>query len=74
MRYRGEHNPPHFHVWHQGKEAVFSINEGDLIEGKLPKKAEKLVTAWAILRKKELKENWKLVREQKPLKKIAPLE
>ncbi len=51
MRYK-EHNPPHFHVWYQGKEAMFAISDGSLIEGKFPKKETSLVTAWAILRKK----------------------
>ena len=37
FNYRGEHNPPHFHARHSGREGVFAISplaylHGDLID------------------------------------------
>ena len=43
------------------------------IEGNLPGRVVGLVTEWAIIHKEELKEDWKLLKEEKALKKIAPL-
>jgi len=34
----GKHNLPHIHVEYQDDEAVFSILEGDIISGNLPRK------------------------------------
>jgi hypothetical protein len=41
-----QHNLPHIHVEYQGENAVISIPEGDLLEGKLSRKKLKLVQAW----------------------------
>jgi hypothetical protein len=35
--YFKEHAPPHFHAKYGGKRAAFSINDLEIIEGKLPK-------------------------------------
>jgi hypothetical protein len=45
-----------------------------VINGRFPKRALRLVLEWLELHKDELLENWQLVEEKKPLKKIAPLE
>jgi hypothetical protein len=44
-----------------------------LLEGKLPKKQERLVTAWAAIYKKELLANWESLTSGKGFKKIDPL-
>jgi hypothetical protein len=41
--------------------------------GALPSRAFGLVMEWAILHQDELLENWQLMTEDKPLKKIEPL-
>ena len=41
-----QHNLPHIHVKYQDNEAVISIPEGNLIEGKIPSNKRKLVEAW----------------------------
>lgn len=69
-----EHGRPHFHAVYGEFEAVIDIETGDLISGKLPKRALALVAEWRADHKAELRENWDLARQHTPLKKIAPLE
>ena len=69
-----EHGRPHFHAAYGEFEAVIDIETGETISGKLPKRALALVAEWHSEHKAELKENWALARQQKALKKIAPLE
>ena len=54
--YHDDHNPPHIHVEYQGHEALMSIKEGEVLVGKLPNKARKIVQEWIqIHRKRQLK-------------------
>ena len=69
----GDHNPPHIHVDYSGDEAVFEINSGKLLDGKLPARAKKLVSQWISLHKDELLANWQFASEFKPTFKITPL-
>lgn len=69
MFYR-EHNPPHFHAYYQGFEAIFDINSGKLMEGTFPVKAKSLVSEWAKEHQKELLLEWNLAQAGKPLFKI----
>ena len=46
MYNNGEHNPPHFHAYYQGKEAVFDM-DGNLTDGEMPNRQRKLIGAWA---------------------------
>jgi hypothetical protein len=32
-----DHNPPHFHAEYQGREGVFAVADGKLLEGDLAK-------------------------------------
>jgi hypothetical protein len=67
-----EHNPPHFHAVYGEYKALFSL-EGKLLEGKFPKEQIKLVQAWVIIHKDELKADWKLSENGESLYKIEPL-
>ena len=69
-----EHGRPHLHAVYGEFEAVIDIETGDVIEGNLPNRALSLVSEWRNAHIPELEENWKLAREHKELKKIAPLE
>jgi hypothetical protein len=69
-----EHGRPHFHAVYGESEAVIDIESGELISGKLPKRALALVAEWHAGHKTELRENWELARQHRALKKIAPLE
>jgi hypothetical protein len=68
-----DHEPPHFHAQYQNYTATFSIKTGKILDGKFPKKQEAVVTAWAILRKKELLENWEAAIDGYAIKKLEPL-
>ena len=72
MYNNGEHNPPHFHATYQGYNAVFSM-EGELIEGNMPRKQTKLISARAVIHKDELIANWELAINEQALYKIEPL-
>lgn len=68
-----EHNPPHFHAEYSGNKAVFDF-QGNVLKGSLSSRtATKLVREWTDLHLSELKEDWKLARESKTIKKIEPL-
>ena len=71
--YVSEHNPPHFHVWYNDYKAIVTIEEG-IVKGSLPRRALTLVYEWLDLHKRELMENWELLREFKSPNKIKPLE
>ncbi len=68
-----EHNPPHFHAYYGNYTAAIDIRTGHVMYGKLPKKQEALITAWALIHQKELLKNWnELVKGGEPTK-ISPL-
>jgi hypothetical protein len=69
-----EHDPAHFHAEYHGNKAVFDFN-GNIMKGDLNSKtATKLVREWIDLRIDDLKEDWRLAKAGKEVKKIAPLE
>lgn len=70
--YIDDHNPPHFHVWYNGYEAVITIEEGIVI-GSLPRRELKLVYEWLDIHKEELLENWSLLSNSEMANKIEPL-
>ena len=67
------HAPPHFHAIYGEFEITVDI-DSEVINGRFPKRALRLVMEWVELHKDELLENWQLAEEKKPLNKIAPLE
>ena len=68
-----DHSPPHFHAVYGEFEITVEIENG-VVKGRFPKRALRLVLEWMDLHYEELIENWLLVKQKKPLKKIAPLE
>ena len=68
-----DHNPPHFHARY-GKDGVaIEIASLRVLEGQIPARALGLVMEWALQHQKELLQDWNLAKNNKPLKKIAPL-
>ena len=62
-----KHNLPHIHADYQGDVAVYAINDGKLLAGKLPVKKNKLVVAWIEIHKEDLLADWGLaVNGKKP--------
>ena len=50
----GKHNTPHIHAEYQDDEAVFSILDGEILAGSLPRKQRRLVQAWIELYQESL--------------------
>lgn len=58
---------------YQDHEAVFSIPEGELLDGEIPSNKTKLVLAWVEIHKEELMADWELATEGQTVFKIEPL-
>lgn len=67
-----DHNPPHFHASYQENNATFDFN-GNLLEGDMPAKQQKLIAAWTEIHRDELAANWELAASKEELFKISPL-
>jgi hypothetical protein len=67
------HAAPHFHARYGDDEAVYSIPDGDLLAGSLPKRQERLVQGWAALRTAELEQAWGRAVNMEPPGRISPL-
>jgi hypothetical protein len=68
-----QHHTPHIHARYQDQEAVVSIADGELLEGRLPPAKMRLLSAWIEIHKDELMADWQLaVSGQQPYK-IDPL-
>ena len=68
-----QHNLPHIHVRYQDTKAIFNIETCEIIEGNLPKKQQKLVSAWMEIHKDELIADWELALDGQQPYKIEPL-
>ena len=68
-----QHHTPHIHAKYQEHEAVVSVPDGELLEGRLPPAKMRLLSAWVEIHKDELMADWQLaVSGQLPYK-IDPL-
>ena len=69
-----DHLPPHFEAVYGEHEANVSIETGDVIAGRLPPTAARLVKQWTLAHGAELKANWDRARAKLPLERIAGLD
>jgi hypothetical protein len=67
------HHLPHIHVKYQEKEAVFSIDSGEILEGELPPNKRKLVEAWIEIHKEDPFADWSLAVAGQTIFTIEPL-
>jgi hypothetical protein len=72
--YFDDHPPPHFHAYYGEFSAKITIDTLELTEGQLPRRALALVLEWATGHRAELRENWDLAEQHRPLNAIAPLD
>jgi len=72
--YYNDHDPPHFHARYGDRMIRVAIENGQILSGTFPRRAQGFVLEWLALHRHELLEDWRLARQRKPLKKIAPLE
>jgi hypothetical protein len=68
-----DHSPPHFHARYAEYELSIEIETG-VITGTFPRRALSLLLEWYLLHKDELRGDWELAREHRPLNEIRPLE
>ncbi len=61
----GEHLLPHFHVRYAGERASFSIEEFDLLEGKLSPAILRKVRDFHRIHARDLMSNWELLEKGK---------
>ena len=72
--YHRDHEPAHFHVYYRGNEAKIDIDNLELVTGHLPRRALGLALDWAELHQNELRANWTLARQGKPINNVTPWE
>lgn len=68
-----KHNKPHIHAHYAEDVAVVAIEDGEILEGALPKSKIKLVLAWVEIRKDELMADWQLAIKGEQIFRIDPL-
>jgi hypothetical protein len=68
-----DHNPPHFHARYQDQEVTVTLEDG-VIQGKMSRRALEMIFEWSSRYQGELKRNWELARDRKPLQPIPPLD
>lgn len=73
-RYFNDHPPPHFFAEYQGFEVNVSISTGEVIDGKLPRTASRIVKEWALRHQAELLANRERARSSQPLEKIVDVD
>ncbi|MFH1075400.1 MAG: DUF4160 domain-containing protein [Pseudomonadota bacterium] len=71
--YWRDHVPPHFHARYGEDEIVVEIERGRVM-GNMSRRALNMVQEWREMHKEELLNDWKLAEENKPSKRIEPLE
>ncbi len=69
-----EHGVPHFHAQYQGFVISIRIDDGAILEGRLPPSARRLVEAWRRRYKEPLIDNWNRMRRKEAPHRIPPLE
>jgi Domain of unknown function (DUF4160) len=73
LMFFGDHDPPHFHARYAGHTAKYRL-DGELLDGLLPRRANRLVREWAYLRSQELLVCWDRVLRHEDPGSIQPLE
>ena len=54
-----EHNPPHLHALYGDYVGLFSLEEGEMYEGDIPVKEQKLIKNFILHYKEQLYDMWK---------------
>lgn len=67
------HHLPHLHARYQDMRVAISIEDGAVLDGKVPPKQLRLVQAWVEIHRDELLADWELATSGEPLFPIDPL-
>ena len=68
-----QYHKPHVHAEYAGKQAVFGIDDGEMLAGSLSSGKARLVQAWIEIHREELLANWQLAVNGEEVFKIEPL-
>ena len=68
-----DHEPAHFHAEYGEDQLVVAIETLEVVAGQLRPRANSMVLEWAALRQSELRRDWQLARDFRPLESIVPL-
>ena len=68
-----EHQPPHFHAKYGDQEVIVEIQTGK-VTGNISPRVLDMVQEWREMHEDDLIAEWELAEENKPLKRIKPLE
>ncbi|CAB4756173.1 unannotated protein [freshwater metagenome] len=71
--YPRDHNPPHFHAIYGEFSAQVLISNGLLVNGSLPRRAERLVREWLHAHQNEIYQAWINLQGGKSVEAIEPL-
>mgnify|MGYP001816459148 CR=1 FL=1 len=71
--YPDDHEPPHFHARYGEYKARIAISNCEVLRGRLPARALRLVVEWASSHRRELEHDWTLATRRLPLDRIEPL-
>jgi len=69
-----DHNPPHFHARYGNARALVRISDGEIVQGRLPPTAARLVKDWALARREDLEQNWRCGQVHQTMQRIAGLD
>ncbi|MEX1198741.1 MAG: DUF4160 domain-containing protein [Pseudohongiellaceae bacterium] len=72
--YYDDHLPPHFHAYRAENSAKYCIRTGRRLAGRLPQRADAMVLKWQKMHQFELRRNWRLALQHRPLILIEPLD
>ena len=70
---RSQHAVPHIHAIYRGNEAVYSIENGIRLAGQLPRRQDRQVREWMLLRARELEQAWGCAVKMEDPGQIEPL-
>jgi len=68
------HHLPHFHAEYGEFSAVIAIEDGEVMEGNLPKSKMKLLQAWLEIHREDVMADWNLAVQGLPTHRIKPLD
>ena len=66
------HHLPHIHAVYQDETAVFSIPEGEILAGTMPRRQTKMIQGWIAQYEDELMADWALAINNEQLFRIPP--
>jgi hypothetical protein len=61
---------PRIHAEYQDDNAAFSILDGEILTGTMPRRQTKMIQGWIAEHEEELLANWRLAMNNEPLFKI----